>query len=102
MCAEGMGCVRGGLNWYFGEQRLLVGIQEGPEGFHRGCADYLSPQFVPKWDSPDGESELATARTASLFVELECVAAEPLAGWIDDGGRDGEFQETMGNLELGY
>ncbi len=50
----------------------------------------------------DGEGELATARTASLLVELECVAAWPMAGWIDEGGHHGEFQETMGNLEHGY
>ncbi len=31
----------GGLNWYFGEQGLPVGIQE----CHRGCVDYLSLQF---------------------------------------------------------
>ncbi len=31
--------------------------------------------FFPKWESPNGEGELATARTASLLVELECVAA---------------------------
>ncbi len=57
----------GGLGGHFGEQGLPVGIQE--------CVDYLSRQFVPKWDSPNGEGELATARTASLLVELECVAA---------------------------
>ncbi len=88
----------GGLDGYFGEQRLPVGIQECPERFHR-CVDYLSWQFVPEWDSPNGEGELATARTASLLVELECVAAWPLAGLKDEGGRNGEFQETMGNLE---
>ncbi len=31
--------------------------------------------FVSKWDSPNCEDELATACTASLLVELECVAA---------------------------
>ncbi len=72
MCAEGMGC---GLDGYFGEQGLPVGIQECLERFHREYVDYLSRQFVPKWDSPNGESELATERTASLLVELECVAA---------------------------
>ncbi len=70
-----------------------MGIQECLERFHLECVDYLSRQFVPEWDSPNGEGELATARTASLLVELECVA---------DGGRYGEFQETMGNLEHGY
>ncbi len=63
------------LDGYFGEQELPVGIQKCLERFHRGCVDYLSRQFVPQWDSPNGEGELATARTASLSVELECVAA---------------------------
>ncbi len=68
--------VRGGeLDRYLGEQGLPVGIQEYPEKFHRGCVDCLSRQFVPKWDSPNGEFELATARTASLLVELVGVAA---------------------------
>ncbi len=65
----------GGLDGYFEEQRLPVGIQECLERFHRRCVDYLSRQFVPKWDSPNSEGELAMARTASLLVELECVAA---------------------------
>ncbi len=65
----------GGLDGYFGEQGLPVGIQECLEKIHRGCVDYLSRQFAPKWDSPNDEVELATARTASLLVELECVAA---------------------------
>ncbi len=64
----------GGLDGYFGEQGLLVGIHECLEGFHPGCVDYLSRQFVPKWDSPNGEGELATARTTSLLVELVGVA----------------------------
>ncbi len=37
----------GGLNGYFVEQGLLVGVQECLERFHRGCADYLSRLFVP-------------------------------------------------------
>ncbi len=65
----------GGLDGYFGEQRLPVGIQECLERFHRGYVDYLSRQFVPEWDSPSGEGVLATARTASLLVELVCVTA---------------------------
>ncbi len=73
MYAEGMNYGRRWLDGYFGEQGLPVGIQECLKGFHRGCIDYLSRQFVPKWDSPNGEGELA--RTASLLVELECVAA---------------------------
>ncbi len=58
-----------------GQPGLPAGLQERLERFHRRCVDYLSRQFVPKWDSPHGEGELATARTASLLVELECVAA---------------------------
>ncbi len=65
----------GGLDGYFGEQGLPAGIKECLERFHRRCVDYLSRQFVPKWDSANGESELATVRTASLLVELECAAA---------------------------
>ncbi len=38
--------------------------------FHRGCVDYLSRQFVPKLDSPNAESLLATVDTTSLLVEL--------------------------------
>ncbi len=59
----------------FGKQGLPAGIQERLEKFHRGYVDYLSRHLVPKWDSPNGEGELATARTTSLLVELECVAA---------------------------
>ncbi len=59
---------RGGLDEHFAEQDCV-------ERAHRGCVDYLSRQFVTKWDSPNGEGELATARTASLLVELKCVAA---------------------------
>ncbi len=65
----------GGLDGYFGEQGLPVGIQECLERFHRGCVDYLSQQFVPKWDSPNGEGELAKARATFLLVELVGVAA---------------------------
>ncbi len=54
---------------YFGELGLPVGIQECLERFHRGCVDYLSRA------APICESELATARTASLLVELVSVAA---------------------------
>ncbi len=38
----------GGLEGYFGEQGLSVGIQKCLEKFHRGCVDYLSWQFVTK------------------------------------------------------
>ncbi len=65
----------GGFYGYFGEQGLPVGVQECLKGFHRGYVDYPSRQFVPKWgrrvqhlcrwDSPSGESLLATAGTTS-------------------------------------
>ncbi len=64
-----------GLYGYFGEQGMPVGIQECLERFHRGCAGCPSRQFVPKWNSPNGEGELATARTTSLLMELVGVAA---------------------------
>ncbi len=64
----------GGLDGYFREQGLPVGIQEGLERFHRGCVDYLNRQFVPKWDSPNCEGKLAMARTASMLMELVGVA----------------------------
>ncbi len=60
---------------YFEEQELPVGIQKCLERFHRGCVDYISQHFVTKWDSPNCEGELATARTASLLVKLVGVAA---------------------------
>ncbi len=66
--------IGGGLDGYFGEQGLPVGIQECLETFYRGCVDYLSWVLVPKWDSPNFESKLVTARTASLLVELIGVA----------------------------
>ncbi len=61
----------GGLDGCF----RAAGIQECLERFHRGCVDYLSWQLVPKWDNPNCEDNLATARTASLLVELGGVAA---------------------------
>ncbi len=54
-----------------------------------------------KGNNPNGECELATARTASLLVELLGVAALPFTGWMCEGGHHREFQETMGNLEHG-
>ncbi len=59
-----------GLYGYSGEQGLSV-----CEGFHRGCVDYLSRQFVPKWDSPNDENVLVTAGTTCLFLELMSVVA---------------------------
>ncbi len=60
----------GGLDGHFGEQGLPGGTQECLERFNCGCVDYLSRKFVPKWDGPNGEGELATARTTSLLVEV--------------------------------
>ncbi len=65
----------GGLDEYFGAQGLPVGTQECLEGFHRGCVDYLSQLFLPKWDSKNDEGELATAGATSLLVKLVGVAA---------------------------
>ncbi len=53
----------GGLYGYFGEQGLPAGIQECLERFHRRSVDYLSRQFVPKWDCSNGEGELAVGGT---------------------------------------
>ncbi len=61
MCAEGMVLGGGGLDGYFGEQGLPVGIQECLERFHRGCVDYLSRKLVPKWDSPNGDGAYSIA-----------------------------------------
>ncbi len=52
-----------------------MGVQECLEGFQREYVVYLSRKFVSKWYSPNGEGELATARTISLLVELVGVAA---------------------------
>ncbi len=58
----------GWLDGYFGEQGLPVGVQEYLEGFHRGCVDYLSRKFVPKRDSPNGESVLTKAGATLIGV----------------------------------
>ncbi len=74
--------MREGLNGYFRKQVLSVSVEEFLEGFHRWCVHYLSRQFIPKWDSPNAESVLATVGTTSLLVELIGVAAWPrLDGW---------------------
>ncbi len=82
LCAEE--CVVGGgeLYGHFREVRLSVGIHE----INRGCVDNLSRLFVTKWDSPNGERELATARTTSLLVELLGVAAYLFVGWMCESG----------------
>ncbi len=74
MCAEGIGCGRNWAIWVL----QGTGVQECLEGFHRGCVDYLSRQFVPKWDSSNGESTLAMAGTTSLLVEIK---ARPRSSW---------------------
>ncbi len=51
----------GGLDGYFRKQGLPVGTQEYLERFHRGYADYLSRQFVAKWDSPNGDGAYSIA-----------------------------------------
>ncbi len=57
----------GGLDGYFGERGLPPGIQECLERFQRGCVDYLRWQLVPKWDSPNCEDIMASARTYFLL-----------------------------------
>ncbi len=52
----------GGLDGYFGEQGLPVGINECLEKFQGGCVDYLSQS--------DGEGELVTARITYLLMEM--------------------------------
>ncbi len=74
-----------------------------PECIERLTEDALANlQFVTKLDSPNGELALMTARTTSLLVELLGVEAYLFVGWMCESGRDGEFQEAMGNLEYGY
>ncbi len=52
----------GALDEYFGEQGLPADIQECLERYHRRCVDDLSRQFFSKWDSPNGEGELANSK----------------------------------------
>ncbi len=82
----------GGLSGYFGEQKLPVGVQECLEGFHRECVEYLTRQFVPKWDSPNAERVLTTAY---LFVDFIGVM-----GWMRDGGLHEEFQDSRISIKL--
>ncbi len=58
--------------------------------------------FFPKWDSPNGESVLATAGTTSPLVELVGVATWSFVGWACEGGLHWEVRKTMGDLEHGY
>ncbi len=55
-----------------------------------------------KGNNPNGEGELATARTTSLLVELVGLPAWPFVGWMREGGHHRELQEAMGNLEHGF
>ncbi len=57
-------------------------------------------QFVTKWDRPNGERELATARTTSLVVELVGEAANLVEGWMGESGRHREFQESIVILNM--
>ncbi len=54
----------GGLDGYFGEQRLPVGIQECLERLHRGCVENLSRQFVP---------ELLLIATGCLLPQIKSI-----------------------------
>ncbi len=60
----------GGLDGYPKEQGLEVGILGCLERFNLGCVDYLSRQFVPKWDCPNDEGEMATARKHRCWWNL--------------------------------
>ncbi len=75
MCAEGLGCGRRCVKCVLRGSGTVTRRPGCLEGFHRGCINYLSEQFVPKWDSRNGESVLATAGTRTLLVELIGVVA---------------------------
>ncbi len=75
MCAEGMGCERCGLDGYSGNRDCHRASRSVLKDFTEDALTISAGNFYPKWDSPNGEGKLATARTASLLVELECVAA---------------------------
>ncbi len=75
MCAEGISCERRWDRWVLWGTGTASGYPGLIERFHRGYVDYLSRQFVPRWDSPNCEGELVTAHTASLLVALVDVAA---------------------------
>ncbi len=77
-------CEKGhlGVSFYVGRCVLRESVARGGglgghwqwasriEGLRRGCVDYLSRQFVPKWDSPNIESELATSFTATFTAKV--------------------------------
>ncbi len=62
----------GGLYGYFGEQGLPAGIQECLERFHRRWVDFLSRQFVPKWDCPKRSQNI---KNGELRVENDFLHA---------------------------
>ncbi len=72
----------GGLDGYFGEQGLPAGIQGYLERFHRGCIEDFSQQFVPKWDSPNGEGELAKG-AYSIAVGGTCMRGREAPGGVE-------------------
>ncbi len=74
-CAEGLGCGRRCVKWVLLGTGTVTRRPGYLEGFHRGCVNYLSEQFVPKWDSRNGGSVLPTAGTTTLLVELIGVVA---------------------------
>ncbi len=57
-----------GLDGYFRERGLPVGVQERLEGFHQGCIDSFSRKFVPKWDSPKSENVGGTYRRGRVAL----------------------------------
>ncbi len=95
-------CVPRNVLWEVVSYMETLGKRDCQWASMRLTEDYLSRQFVTKWDSPNGERELATARTTSLLVELLGVPAYVFVDWMCESGRHGEFQETMGNLQYGY
>ncbi len=70
----------GGLWGYFWRQGLPVGAQKCLERFHRGCNDYLSLQFIQKWDSTNNEIVMMTIGKISLLVEPRGAVAWHCAG----------------------
>ncbi len=81
-------CVVGGgeLNGHFREVRLSVGIHVCLERLTEDALTISACRFVTKWDSLNGERELATACTTSLLVELVGVAAYLFVGWMCESG----------------
>ncbi len=51
VCAEGMACGKRWVIWVLQGTGTVSWRRKCLEGFHRGFADYLSRQFVPKSDT---------------------------------------------------